>query len=67
MNTKAPQTQTPLKGTAFPVRVALVCPYCSSYMQRIGSGELMVCKSDGCPLHLKRFKVPVLVAEEVES
>jgi hypothetical protein len=55
------------KSHAFPVRVALVCQHCSSYMQRIGNGDLMTCKSEGCPLHLKRFKVPVLWAEEVEQ
>ena len=50
---------------AFPVRVALVCPHCSSYMQRLGSGDLMTCKTEGCRNHLKRFRLPVLMAEEV--
>jgi hypothetical protein len=54
------------KTHAFPVRVALVCPHCSSYMQRIGSGDLMTCKSEGCKFFLKRFRLPVLMAEEVE-
>jgi hypothetical protein len=53
-------------GHAFPVRVALVCPHCSSYMQRLGSGDLMTCKTEGCKNHLKRFRLPVLMAEEVE-
>ena len=52
---------------AFPVRVALVCPHCSSYMQRLGGGDLMTCKTERCPNHLKRFRLPVLIAEEVEA
>ena len=52
---------------AFPVRIALVCPLCSSYMQRLGSGDLMTCKTEGCKNHLKRFRLPVLLAEEVEA
>ena len=67
--TPSPPPPVPYKlgVQAFPVRIALVCPHCSSYMQRLGGGDLMTCKTERCPNHLKRFRLPVLMAEEVEA
>lgn len=51
----------------FIVRVPLVCPHCSSYMRVLPSGTVMTCHSERCPNHLKKFKLPVLYAEEVKE
>lgn len=51
----------------FIVRVPLVCPHCSSYMRVLPSGTVMTCYSERCPNHLKKFKLPVLYAEEVKE
>jgi len=51
----------------FIVRVPLVCPHCSSYMQVLASVRTMTCQTERCPHHLKKFKLPVLYAEEVKD
>jgi len=55
------------KPQGFIVRVPLVCPHCSSYMRVLPSGTVMTCHSERCPNHLKKFRLPVLYAEEVKE
>lgn len=55
------------KPQGFTVRVPLVCPHCSSYVTVLASGRTMTCQTERCPNHLKKFRLPVLYAEEVED
>ncbi len=53
--------------SGFIVRVPLVCPHCSSYMHVLPSGSAMTCHTERCVNHLRKFRLPRLIAEEIKD